>query len=188
MAIDIIKVKRNVNMTFWERIYIPEILRGISITSRHFFINLVGFIPAILFGKKRKIFTVYYPEEKLKYPDAYRGRPILVIGDDGVEKCVACGLCERMCPAFCISIQPAETELDKERYPETFTIDQSRCIVCGFCEEVCPKEAILMSQDIEIADYDRSKMLYQKEDLLIPEKDLRTRQAYVREAFARWNY
>jgi NADH-quinone oxidoreductase subunit I len=141
-----------------------------------------------LFNNERKIFTLYYPEERVKYPDAYRGRPVLVLGDNGVEKCVACGLCEKMCPALCISIQPGETKLSKERYPEGFTIDQARCIVCGFCEEVCPKEAILMSQDIEIANYDRKEILYKKEDLLVPEKDLRMRQGFVRGAFARWNY
>lgn len=182
-------VKRNVTMTWWERIYLPEIFRGLSVTSRHFFVNLFGFIPALLFkDKKRKIFTVYYPEERVEYPPAFRGRPVLVIDDNGVERCVACGLCEFICPAKCIEIQPAETEEEKERYPDTFSIDMARCILCGLCEEACPKEAIIMSDECEMADRDRSRMLYQKDQLLIPAKKLQKRLNYIKEIYAKWNY
>lgn len=183
------RVNRNITMTWWERVYLPEIFRGMSVTARHFFTNFFGFIPALLSkDKKRKIFTVYYPDEKKEFPPAYRGRPVLVVDDNGVERCVACGLCEIICPALCIEIQPAETELEKERYPESFSIDMARCIFCGLCEEACPEEAIVMSDECEIADLDRNNMFYEKDRLLVPAKKLQKRLNYIKESYGKWNY
>lgn len=183
-------VNRNVKMTWWERIYLPGIFRGLSVTARHFFINLNGFVTSFIHQdiSKRTIFTRYYPEEKTEYPPAFRGRPVLVVDDNGVERCVACGLCEIVCPAKCIEIQPGETEEKKERYPETFSIDMARCILCGLCEEACPMEAIIMSDECEMADLDRNNMLYQKDRLLIPAKKLKKRLDYIKEIYAKWNY
>ena len=88
-------VNRNVKLTWWERLYLPEILKGMYITSRHFFSNLLGFIPFFLGQKKeREIFTVYYPEEMPNIPVAYRGRPVLAFNEHTRLNCVACGLCE----------------------------------------------------------------------------------------------
>ncbi len=170
-------------MTVWERLYIPEILRGMGITSRHFFLNLLGFLPGFRpEGKKRRIFTVYYPEERFDIPVAYRGMPVLV-EENGEERCVACGLCEVACPADCIYILPGEKAGKKDRYPEIFELDVARCVVCGFCEEVCPKEAIVMSDELEIAEYDRSKMLLDKEKLKRPAYQLGKRLAFVKEIY-----
>lgn len=184
------KVDRNVSLTLWERLYLPAIFRGLFVTSRHFFRNLGGFFPGIAKrSKKRNIFTVYYPEEKVEYPPAYRGMPVLVKDSrSGEERCVACGLCEVVCPATCIDIQPGETESEKERYPETFNIDMSRCVFCGLCEEVCPKEAIVMSNKFEIAELDRSKMLLRKEQLLVTEKDVEERIKFIRRSYGACNY
>ncbi len=194
------KVRKNIELTLWERLYIPEIVRGMIITTRHFVQNMAGFIfpPK---GKKRRVFTVYYPEERLTIPVAYRGRPVLVMREDGTEKCVACGLCERICPAFAISIIGGERvrniELNSkseirnpkseiERYPVTYTLDLSRCVYCGFCEEVCPKEAIVMSDEYEgLAERDRNKMIYPKEKLLVSEKKVKNRIEYVRKIYAK---
>ena len=177
-------------MTWMERLYLPEIFRGLSVTIRHFAHNLVGFIPGFAEkGKKRNIFTVYYPEEKVEHPPAYRGRPVLIEdSQSGEERCVACGLCEIVCPAKCIDIQPGETDSEKERYPETFSIDMARCVFCGLCEEVCPKEAIVMSDKFEIAELDRSKMLMQKDQLLFTEIEMEQRIKYIREIYGTWNY
>ena len=177
-------------MTWWERLYLPAIFRGLLVTTRHFFHNLVGFIPGLARkGKKRNIFTVYYPEEKVQTPSAYRGMPVLVKDSQtGEERCVACGLCEIVCPATCIDIQPGETESEKERFPETFSIDMSRCVFCGLCEEVCPVEAIVMSDKYEIAELDRGKMLLQKEQLMVTEKDVAERIKYIRNIYGTWNY
>ena len=116
-------VNRNISMTWWERSYIPEILKGMWLTSRRFFYNLFGFLPFFLgTEKERRIFTVYYPEEQVQYPIAYRGRPVLAQNEDGMPACVACGLCEIACPAYCIHIEPAEDsgkQNQYERWPPT---------------------------------------------------------------------
>ena len=85
----------------------------------------------------RPKFTRQYPEERWNPPSSFRGRPVLV-EEEGVERCVACGLCARVCPALAIEVQASETELAKERYPVKFEINMLRCIFCGFCEEACP--------------------------------------------------
>lgn len=190
------KVRKNIELTLWEKLYIPEVIKGMVVTTRHFIVNMVGFIfpPE---GKKRKIFTIYYPEEKLSIHIAYRGRPVLVQREDGKEKCVACGLCERICPAFAISIVGGErvrnVELDSkseiERYPLTYTLDMSRCVYCGLCEEVCPHEAIVMSDEYQgLAEYDRENMVYPKEKLLVPVAKLQKRIEYVRKIYGKSNY
>lgn len=177
------KVRKNIELTLWERLYIPEIIRGMTITSKHFFVNMIGFLPGFRpAGKKRKIFTVYYPEEKFELPVAYRGMPVLV-EEEGVERCVACELCEVICPAKCIFIRPADRADKKDRYPEVFELDVSRCVVCGFCEEVCPVEAIVMSDELELANLDRRKMVLQKKDILRSVKTVEKRLNYIREIY-----
>lgn len=183
MATTIKKVRRGATLTLWEQSYVPEVLRGISITLRHFFVNLTALALELVTGDKkaRKISTIYYPEEPITPPVAYRGRPVLVLGADGKEKCVACGLCEAACPPQCIRIVGGERG-DGERYPVRYTLDGTRCIFCGRCEEACPKEAIVMSDDWSgLCEYDRSKMVYEKESLLVPEARLARRIAFIRD-------
>ncbi len=181
MPIGVKKVKRNAELTIWEKLYIPEVLHGMSITLRHFAQNITGSVLELFGGPKhRKVMTLYYPEESLIPPPAYRGRPVLVVGDNGLEKCVACGLCEAACPAHCISIVGAERN-ELERYPLSYTLDGSRCIFCGLCEEACPKEAIVMSDEWRnICEYDRNKMIYSKEDLFRREGTLGKRLSVIR--------
>lgn len=181
------KVRKNLDLTLWEKLYVPEIVRGLCITTKHFASNMIGFVfpPA---GKKRSVFTVYYPEEQVQLPPAYRGRPVLVMRRDGSEKCVACGLCEKMCPAGAISIV-AEEKPNGDRYPAGYSIDMARCVYCGYCEEVCPKEAIVMSSEYQgLAERDRSKMRYPKEKLLRSEESVRERIEYVRRIYSKCNY
>lgn len=181
------KVRRRLDMTLWEKLYVAEIVRGLVVTSKHFFINMIGFIfpPA---GKKRKVFTVYYPEETFPLPPAYRGRPVLVADAEGTEKCVACGLCETMCPAHAISIVAAE-KAPGERYPARYTLDMGRCVYCGYCEEVCPKEAIVMSDEYQgLAQRDRSRLVFEKEQLLRAEGKVKGRLSFVRRIYSKWNY
>ena len=103
------RVRKNLDLTLWEKLYVFEVIRGIYVTTKHFALNMIGFlIPPR--GKKRSVFTVYYPEEKVTLPAAYRGRPVLVMRQDGTEKCVACGLCEQICPGHAISIVGGEKE------------------------------------------------------------------------------
>ena len=143
-----VKVKRR-ELTFAERIYLPAILKGLSHTFKHF----VG-------AGGRKGVTMEYPEEKWDLPNFYRGVPSLVKDEDGREKCVACSLCEFVCPPRAISIIPEEIEGVVEKAPEVFDIDMLRCIFCGYCQEVCPEEAIFMSPEHEICGQTREEMVY----------------------------
>ncbi len=178
----VIKVKRGEKLGLLERLYIPTIMKGLSVTSGHFFRNLRGFVT----GKNRKDFVIQYPEERVDYPDAFRGMPVLVQLENGQPRCVACGLCEFACPTDCITIVPGELEGARiERYPEAFDIDMSRCMFCGLCEEACPEEAIVMSREVEIATYDRESMLFEKEQLLVPESLLKRRLDFIRGEYDR---
>jgi NADH-quinone oxidoreductase subunit I len=157
--------KRVKDLTFLERIYIPAILKGMLLTLK----NML-----------RPKVTMQYPEQKFTPPASYRGRPVLVQENNGVERCVACGLCSRVCPALAIEVQASETELEKERFPQKFEINMLRCIFCGFCEEVCPEEAIVMSKDYELVFTNRNDAIYGKDKLLIPVDDLRDRLSFLR--------
>ncbi len=158
--------KRHKDLTLWEKIYIPEIIKGLGITLKNMF---------------RPKFTMQYPEEKFIPPASYRGRPVLVLDSNGHERCVACGLCSRVCPPLAIEVQAAETESEKERYPEKFEINMIRCIFCGFCEEVCPEEAIVMSKDYELAFANREDAIYGKDKLLIPIAQVQERIDFLRQ-------
>jgi NADH-quinone oxidoreductase subunit I len=152
-------------LTFWEKLYLPEIAKGLGITLRQMF---------------KPKFTRQYPEERWEPTGSFRGRPVLVLDEDG-ERCVACGLCSRVCPALAIEVQAGETEREKERYPVKFEINMLRCIYCGFCEEVCPEEAIVMSKDYELVFTNREDAILGKDDLLVPIHKLQERLEFLRE-------
>jgi NADH-quinone oxidoreductase subunit I len=135
-----------------ERIYFPEIIRGIGTLTGHFLRNLFFSRdpnPDILarprgFARSDNV-TLQYPEEKAPYPPGYRGLHRLVPREDGNPRCVACYMCATACPAQCIYIEAGEVAGDPiEKYPVKFVIDELRCVVCGFCVEACPKDAIRM--------------------------------------------
>jgi NADH-quinone oxidoreductase subunit I len=157
---------RKKDLTFFQRIYIPEIVKGLVLTLKQVF---------------RPKFTRQYPEEQWNPPAAYRGRPVLV-NENGVERCVACGLCARVCPALAIEVQGDETALEKERYPIKFEINMLRCIFCGFCEEACPEEAIVMSDEYELTFSDPKDAIYGKDKLLMSTDRLKTRLEFLRNA------
>ncbi len=154
------------------------ILRGLAVTSRHFFRNLWGFLRG-----RPTIFTINYPEEAQQFAPAFRGMPVLVEMPDGKERCVACGLCEWACPVDCITIYPAETHDEVERYPRVFDIDMSRCMFCGLCEESCPEEAIVMSDRVAIASTHWRGNVWHKQDLLVPVGDLEKRLGSIRRGY-----
>lgn len=123
-------------LTFLQRIYIVEIIRGLTITLKHLLYNLFH---------QQKIMTVQYPEEKKPIPRTHRSEHRLMLRPDGSIRCTACMLCQTVCPAYCIYIEAQEGATpEKEKYPTAFTIDLLRCVYCGYCVEACPCDAIRM--------------------------------------------
>ena len=146
-------------MTLSDRSYLPEVLKGLGITMRHFFGNV--------FGRKYTV-TLSYPEQKETYPERFRGHHRLTIRDDGQVRCVACMCCSTACPTNCITIEAAEhTDKTIEKLPERFDIDLLRCIYCGFCVEACPCDAIRMDTQAHVVPRDnRVDFLTNKHDLM----------------------
>jgi len=159
-----IRQVRRKDLTILEKTYIPQIVAGMWLTFKQMF---------------KPKFTRQYPEEKWEPPPSFRGRPVLVQTESGIERCVACGLCSRVCPALAIEVQASETELEKERYPVKFEINMLRCIFCGFCEEVCPEEAIVMSDEYILTFSSQEEALFGKDKLLMSEKRLKKRLDFL---------
>lgn len=148
------KVKR-VKAGFWSKLYLPSILAGMTVTFRHIF---------------RKKDTMQYPEQQRQFGDRYRGVPALVKDQDGREKCVACYMCQWVCPPLAITIEADEFATEHERhqiekFPKKFEINMLRCIYCGLCEEACPEEAIFMSKTYSVTGHSRDMMVFDKEKL-----------------------
>src|SRR5215469_12443038 len=162
-----------------ERIYIPELLRGLAVTTRHFLKNLFrerDKNPSVVDRQGPSLVsTVQYPEERIPYPPGYRGLHRLVPREDGKPRCVACYMCATVCPAQCIYIEageyePADASAESrviEKFPTTFVIDELRCIVCGLCVEACPKDAIRMDTSRHApSEYNRQGFVYDIPKLL----------------------
>lgn len=149
-------------LTLAERLYLPALVAGLAITWKH--------LKRALF--KKGIVTMQYPEEKwdANLPEWYRGAPTLVHDEHGKDRCVACQLCEFICPPRAITIKPMEIPSGDrwrkvEKRPEEFDIDMTRCIYCGLCEEVCPEQAIFLRKDYSITGLSRAEMVHDKETL-----------------------
>ncbi len=147
-------------LNFLERIYLVEIARGLAVTARHFFANLLG----------RRSLTVPYPERRIPAAgnSASRTRHRLKARPDGSPRCVACFLCQTACPARCITIEAAEYPgKPVEKYPASFSVDLSRCVMCGMCVEACPEDAIAMDTgELPGGAASRQELKLDKEDLL----------------------
>jgi NADH-quinone oxidoreductase subunit I len=135
--------------------FLAATAKGLGITLKHFARNL--FLPLKKLSNRNmagapvdekwrnEIETVQYPEEKVPYPERFRGLHRLMMRDDGAVRCVACMCCPTVCPAHCITIIPEEsTDPSIEKRPAVFEIDELRCVVCGLCVEACPCDAIRM--------------------------------------------
>lgn len=158
-------VSKNEKLNFIEKLFFPEMAKGMMLTLKHFF---------------SKKYTQQYPEVKKEMHGSFRGSPVLVQeGPDGKGRCVACGLCARVCPALAIEVQAAETPAEKERFPEKFEINLLRCIYCGFCEEVCPEEAIVLSKNYEWTFSNQDSAVFGKEKLLTPIADLQDKMRFL---------
>jgi len=145
--------------TLAERLYLP-LLAGLAVTMRHFLGNLF---------RRRKSYTIQYPEERRRYSHRYRGHHILTTRPDGSPRCVACFLCATACPADCIHIEAGEhPDENIEKYPVVYEIDMLRCIFCGYCVDACPEEAIIMSNNYDMAYFNRDQTIVGKADLMRP--------------------
>jgi len=129
---------------------LKELRQGMAVTGRYFF------------GKK---FTVQYPEERAPQSPRFRGLHAQRRYANGEERCIACKLCEVVCPALAITIE-AEPREDGSRRTTRYDIDLTKCIFCGFCEEACPVDAIVETRIYEYHGESRDDLLMTKEKLL----------------------
>ena len=109
--------------------------------------------------------TINYPYEKMPYSPRFRGEHALRRYANGEERCIACKLCEAICPAQAITIE-AEPRADGSRRTTRYDIDMTKCIYCGFCQEACPVDAIVEGPNFEFATETREELYYDKEKLL----------------------
>ena len=129
---------------------LSELLKGLRLTGKYMF--------------SRKI-TVMYPEEKTPASPRFRGLHALRRYPNGEERCIACKLCEAVCPALAITIESEQRE-DGTRRTTRYDIDLVKCIFCGFCEESCPVDSIVESHILEYHGESRGDLLYTKPMLL----------------------
>ncbi|MBL4659463.1 MAG: NADH-quinone oxidoreductase subunit NuoI [Alcanivoracaceae bacterium] len=129
---------------------LKELLKGMMVTGKYFF--------------KRK-FTIRYPEEKTPKSDRFRGLHALRRYPNGEERCIACKLCEAVCPALAITIDSEQRE-DGSRRTTKYEIDLFKCIYCGFCEESCPVDSIVLTDIHEFHFESEGKNVLNKEQLL----------------------
>jgi NADH-quinone oxidoreductase subunit I len=135
---------------FFGSLLLIELLRGMMLTGRHLF--------------ARKI-TVQYPEEKTPQSPRFRGLHALRRYPNGEERCIACKLCEAVCPALAITIE-SEQRSDGTRRTTRYDIDLTKCIFCGFCEESCPVDSIVETRILEYHGEQRGDLIYTKPMLL----------------------
>ena len=149
---------------------LKELRKGMDLTGRYFL--------------RRKL-TICFPEEKTPQSPRFRGLHALRRYPGGEERCIACKLCEAVCPAMAITIEAAERE-DGSRRTTRYDIDLTKCIFCGFCEEACPVDAIVETRVLEYHGEKRGDLYYTKQMLLAVGEKYEAQIAADKEADARY--
>ena len=136
---------------FFKSFMLVELFKGMALTGRY--------------ALSRKV-TVQFPEEKTPLSPRFRGLHAQRRYPNGEERCIACKLCEAVCPAMAITIEAGERAADGTRRTTRYDIDLTKCIFCGFCEEACPVDAIVETHIFEYHFENRGEQIMTKEKLL----------------------
>ena len=155
---------------FVSSFFLLELFKGLAVTGRHFL---------------KPHITVQFPEEKTPMSPRFRGLHAQRRYDNGEERCIACKLCEAVCPAMAITIESAVRE-DGQRRTTRYDIDLTKCIFCGFCEEACPVDAIVETRIFEYHGEKRGDLYYTKPMLLANGDRYEAQIAADREADAKF--
>ncbi len=135
---------------YFKSLLLIELWQGLGVTGRYFF---------------RPKFTINYPEEKTPKSERFRGLHALRRYPNGEERCIACKLCEAVCPALAITIDSTQRD-DGSRRTSRYEIDLFKCIYCGFCEESCPVDSIVLTDVLEFHFEEREESVVGKDKLL----------------------
>ena len=171
-------MKRREEMSFLERVYIIEVVKGVVLTTGKLLRNLVLHVFGIQRNFAHQPATIHYPNERRAYPERFRGQHRLTLNTEGDIKCTACYLCATACPAKCIYIEAAEhDDSEVEKFPHRYEIDTLLCIYCGYCVEACPVDAIRMDTGMhpEVYPPDPRMFIEDKEIFMQRSKDMTTK-------------
>jgi NADH-quinone oxidoreductase subunit I len=140
----------NTVIRYFKSLLLLELFQGLGVTLRHFF---------------QPKFTIRYPEEKTPKSNRFRGLHALRRYPNGEERCIACKLCEAVCPALAITIESTQRD-DGSRRTTRYDIDLFKCIYCGYCEESCPVDSIVLTDLLEFHMEERTEQVVNKQQLL----------------------
>jgi NADH-quinone oxidoreductase subunit I len=170
-------MRRREEMSFLERIYLVEIVKGVFITFSRLLRNFSLHVAQAfgLYKTAKASASIQYPNERREYPERYRGRHRLTLYPNGDVKCTSCFLCATACPAKCIYIEACEhDDPEVEKFPNRYEIDTLLCIYCGYCVEACPVDAIRMDTNLhpEVYPADPRNFIEDKEVLMQRSRDM----------------
>lgn len=135
-----------------KKLFLVDLLQGLSVTFRY--------------QAPKEIYTEQYPMQRPQVAERYRGAPRLNVNPDTSETlCIACDLCAVACPENLIVVSSERNEKTRRKELTNFTYDLSRCMFCGLCEDACPTDALELTQDFELASYNRQNMIWDRKTL-----------------------